>query len=78
MQGFAGIDFISREVYANGGAVDIRSYSRGRGLTDIELSLPGSQLWQQLTIDETGRLRHEVIVDPGHLIERTFSYDTSP
>ena len=69
-----GADFINQEPYANGGAVDVRSHPRAEGLVDIEWSLPGSQIWGQLTIDDTERLRHELIVDPGHRIDRTFDY----
>jgi len=44
------------------------------GLRVLVVFLPASQIWVQLSIDATERLRAETIVDPGHLIERTFSY----
>jgi len=44
------------------------------GLKMLVIFLPGSQIWVQLSIDTSQRLRAETIVDPGHLIERSFSY----
>jgi len=44
------------------------------GLQMLVVFLPGSQIWVQLSIDTSPRLRAETIVDPGHLIERSFSY----
>ena len=43
------------------------------GLKRLVVVLPGSQIWVQLSIDSSQRLRAETIVDPGHLIERSFS-----
>jgi len=44
------------------------------GLNVLVVYLPGSQIWVELSSDADQRLRAETIVDPGHLIERTFSY----
>ncbi len=44
------------------------------GLKMLVVFLPGSQIWVRLSIDASQRLRAETIVDPGHLIERSFSY----
>ncbi len=44
------------------------------GLKMLVVFLPGSQIWVELSIDASQRLGAETIVDPGHLIERTFSY----
>jgi len=44
------------------------------GLKMLVVFLPGSQIWVELSIDASQRLRAETIVDPGHLIERSFSY----
>lgn len=44
------------------------------GLKMLVVFLPGSQIWVQLSIDTSQRLRAETIIDPGHLIVRSFSY----
>ncbi len=44
------------------------------GLKMLVVFLPGSQIWIELGIDSSQRLQTETIVDPGHLIERSFSY----
>jgi len=44
------------------------------GLEMLVVFLPASQIWIELGIDSSQRLWTETIVDPGHLIERTFSY----
>lgn len=35
---------------------------------------PGSWMWVRLWLDPQRRIRREVVVDPGHLIQRTFTY----
>jgi copper transport protein len=60
------------------GAVDVRRVGRERGLTELAFALPGSNLWYRLWIDPAFRIRRELIVSPGHLIKRTFSYPPTP
>ena len=68
--------FITEEVYANGGATDVRLLPGSEpGITEIVLFLPGSFMWYKLSVDDRNRLVRELIVNPGHRIERTFSYD---
>ena len=47
-----------------------------RALPDGSLAVwePGSWMWVRLWLDPQHRIRREVIVDPGHLIQRTFAY----
>lgn len=67
--------FISEEVYARGGATDVRMLpTPDNASTRLVLFLPGSFMWYELWIDSAHRLRRERIINPGHRIERTFSY----
>ena len=47
-----------------------------RALPDGSLVIwePGSWIWVRLWLDPQHRIRREVIVDPGHLIQRTLAY----
>ncbi len=68
--------FISEEVYARGGATDVRVLpTPDNDLTRLVLFLPGSFMWYELWVDSAHRLCRELIVNPGHRIERTFSYE---
>ena len=69
-----GADFMKDEVYAAGGASDIRLVPRPTGERALTLYISGSAMWYQFEIDAQNRLRQETIVTPGHLIERTFQY----
>lgn len=70
-----GKQFASEELYAAGGATDVRTLPSAPGTRTIVGYLPGSAIWFRLVIDvEDGWLRHETIVSPGHQIERTFRY----
>lgn len=62
------------ELYANGGATDVRSLPADTGFGALTLSIPGSQMWQRLTFDKHGRLHDQLIINPGHRIERSFTY----
>lgn len=68
-----GRQFMQTEEFAGGG-VDVRALGRQNGLTDLAFALPGSSIWYRMWIDDKYRLRREQILDPGHLIRRTFSY----
>lgn len=68
--------FISEEVYARGGATDMRRLpSSDPELTELILYLPGSAMWYKLWFDANYRLRRELIINPGHRIERSFDYE---
>lgn len=69
-----GKQFVSEELYAAGGATDVRTLPSAPGTRTIVGYLPGSAIWFRLVIDAEDRLRHETIVSPGHQIERTFGY----
>src|SRR5439155_5542406 len=69
----SGRALMQTELFAGGG-VDVRPIAHARGLTEIAFALPGSSVWYRMWIDNRFRLRRESIVDPGHLIRRTFSY----
>jgi len=71
-----GPKFVSLEPYAGDAVTDVRSLP-ATGSTSLVLFLPGSWIWVRLDLDASDRLTHETIVDPGHLIERTFSYQGS-
>ncbi|MGH2590682.1 MAG: CopD family protein, partial [Actinomycetota bacterium] len=67
--------FVAQELYAAGGATDVREIPTSRQRTrTIVAYLPGSWIWYRLEIDETGRLVRETVVSPAHHIERTFRY----
>jgi hypothetical protein len=69
----SGRRFMQTEEFAGGG-VDVRVLGRERGLTEFSFALPDSEIWYRMWIDRRYRLRREQILDPGHLIRRTFSY----
>jgi len=73
-----GRQFVAQELYAAGGATDVRKIASSRRTRTIVAYLPGSWIWYRLEIDETGRLLRETVVSPGHLIERTFGYTGQP
>lgn len=73
----AGASFIERELYVASGADDVRLLPGDAEPRSLVLFLPSSWMWYQLWFDANYRLQREVIVNPGHLIERTFS-DTAP
>jgi copper transport protein len=72
----SGRQFVQSEGFA--GAVDVRVLGRAGGLTELAFELPGSQMWYRMWIDRHYRLRREQILEPGHLIRRTFSYSRQP
>ena len=73
-----GDQFVDQETYAAGGASDVRPVPAPAGTRALTMYISGSAIWYYLEIDPQDRLVRERIVDPGHLIERTFRYDTSP
>jgi len=69
----AGSTFLHGEPYGPDAGI-LEALPARAGLKVLVVFLPGSQIWVQLSIDTSQRLRAETIVDPGHLIERSFSY----
>ncbi|HYU20872.1 MAG TPA: copper resistance protein CopC [Chloroflexota bacterium] len=72
---FTGPRFVAQEIYAAGGASDIRPVPSDQNLRALTAYVSGSAIWYRLEIDPQDRLRSETIVNPGHIIERTFTYD---
>jgi copper transport protein len=68
-----GQTFIAGEPWAGGG-VDVRPLDRHRPYRRLAFSLPGSDIWVRITIDDRDRLRSETMITPGHVIQRTFTY----
>ena len=73
----SGAQFMDLELYTAGGASDVRPLPDTGDLRGLTLYLPGSSMWYYLEIDQQDRLQREVIVNRGHLIERTFMYGRS-
>ena len=69
----SGRQFMQTEEFAGGG-VDVRVLGHPGRLTELAFALPGSSIWYRMWIDHRDRLRREQILDPGHLIRRSFSY----
>lgn len=71
----SGRQFVQLDAFAAGG-VDVRVLGRERGLTELAFELPSSEIWYRMWIDRRDRLRREQILDPGHLIRRSFAYSS--
>jgi copper transport protein len=71
-----GPQFVAQEAYAAGGTSDVRPLPANGDLRVLTLYIPGSTMWYRLEVDPRDRLRRETIINPGHLIERTFAYDS--
>jgi copper transport protein len=69
----SGRDYLATEPFGRG-AADVREVAREGELTVLAFALPGSSIWYRLWLDRSLRVRRELIVDPGHLIQRSFSY----
>ncbi|MGH2767264.1 MAG: hypothetical protein ACRDKA_15390, partial [Actinomycetota bacterium] len=74
----SGEDFVSQELYAAGGATDVRPLPSSSRLRRLTLYLPGSSIWYLLEFGPDHLLQRETIVSPGHQIERSFSYPQGP
>ena len=72
-----GDDYISASPFSNG-ADDIYQLPADGGLTVIAFIVTGSGTWHQLWIDDLHRIRREILVDPGHRIDRTITYQDEP
>jgi len=69
----SGLAFMKTELFG-GGAVDVRSLGRRNRVSEFAFALPGSNTWYRIWVDRRYRLRRELILDPGHRIERSFRY----
>lgn len=65
--------FLATEVF-KAGAVDVRLLGRRAGLRELSFALPASNVWYRMWVDGRDRIRRELILTPGHRIERTFTY----
>jgi copper transport protein len=72
----SGKQFMQSEVFGGGG-VDVREIARVGGLRELTFVVPGSKIWYRFWIDPRNRLKRELIIDPGHRIARTFSYNAN-
>ncbi len=72
---FSGPAFLATEPYG-ARVADVRRLADDAGSVQLVFYLPGSHIWVHLWLDARQRYRREVVVAPGYLIERTFSYPT--
>lgn len=70
--------FVAQEIYAAGGASDVRPIPAPAGYQALTLFIAGSNIWYRLEFDAHDRLQEETIVDPGHVIDRTFTSGPLP
>ena len=72
-----GDNYISASPFSNG-ADDVHQLPAEDGLTVIAFTVTGTGTWHQLSIDDQHRIRTEILVDPGHRIDRTITYRDTP
>ncbi len=72
-----GDNYISASPFSNG-ADDVHELPAEDGLTVIAFTVTGAGTWHQLSIDDQHRIRTEILVDPGHRIDRTITYRDVP
>lgn len=68
-----GAQYMAQELYAAGGSTGVHAGRTSDGVELITLFVQGSLIWYSLEA-RGGRLQHEQIVSPGHLIIRDFAY----
>ena len=68
-----GEQYMAQELYAAGGSSGVHAGPTADGGQAITLFVQGSLIWYSLEARE-GRIQHEQIVSPGHLITRDFRY----
>lgn len=66
--------FAGQELYAAGGAANVNLMPARRGRKSVTLFIPGAGQWYRLWLDERNFLQRELIVNPGHRIERGLRY----
>jgi len=69
----SGARLVASEPYSEE-VTDVRPLPRAGPLAEFVLYARGEFIWAHLWVDGRHRLRREVIIAPGHRIERTFSY----
>lgn len=72
-----GNDYIAASPFSNG-ADDVHELATQDGLTVITFIVSGTGTWHQLSIDDQHRIRTEILVDPGHRIDRFITYPDVP
>jgi len=72
---FSGPAFLATEPYG-ARVADVRRLADNAGSVQLVFYLPGSHIWVHLWLDARQRYQREVVVAPGYLIERAFSYPT--
>ena len=73
----SGADYIDASPF-KAGADDVHQQTDEDGLRVITFAVSGTGTWHELWIDETNRIRRETLVDPGHRIDRTITYQDAP
>ncbi|WP_328690212.1 copper resistance protein CopC [Streptomyces phaeochromogenes] len=70
----AGTEFLASEPYGSGTAPVITRLPDENGHRRLALAYPAEHTQLDLTLDETGRILHETLTAPNHLVTRTFVY----
>ncbi|QIY99080.2 CopD family protein [Streptomyces sp. S1D4-11] len=69
-----GKEFLAAEPYGSGTAPVITRLPDDNGHRRLALAYPAEHTQLDLTLDETGRILHETLTAPNHLVTRTFVY----
>lgn len=69
-----GKEFLASEPYGSGTAPVITRLPDENGHRRLALAYPAEHTQLDLTLDETGRILHETLTAPNHLVTRTFVY----
>ncbi|GAB2956496.1 hypothetical protein GCM10023080_014670 [Streptomyces pseudoechinosporeus] len=69
-----GADFLASEPYGSGTASVTTRLPDDNGNRRIALAFPAEHTQLELTLDDDGRILHETIAAPYHLVTRTFVY----
>ncbi|SOD89723.1 hypothetical protein [Streptomyces sp. Ag109_G2-15] len=69
-----GEEFLAAEPYGSGTAPVTTRLSDENGQRRLALAYPAEHTQLGLTLDGTGRILHETLTAPNHLVTRTFVY----
>lgn len=69
-----GMEFLASEPYGSGTAPVLTRLPDESGHRRLALAYPAEHTQLDLTLDETGRILHEALTAPNHLVTRTFVY----
>lgn len=69
-----GKEFLASEPYGSGAAPVLTRLPDESGHRRLALAYPAEHTQLDLTLDETGRILHETLTAPNHLVTRTFVY----